>query len=131
MTPIVIHPMMSQVMMKLQTLSSWLISVRYPNSSIDSQKYVELQNAFEELHEELENLGAKYIALKKNFSMLSNELNDLLRKENEAISELKSQNDSLRKEKEDLSSKDFSSNDLKKENDDLRDRKSTRLNSSH
>ena len=67
-----------------------------PNSHIDSQKYNELQNAFEELHEELENLGAKYIALKKNLSMLSNELNDLkiqndlLKKKNEALSELKS-----------------------------------------
>ena len=76
-----------------------------PNSFIDSQKYNELQNAFEELHEELENLGAKYIALKKNFSMLSNERNDLkiqndlLKREKKALSELKSQNDSLRKEK--------------------------------
>ena len=92
-----------------------------PNSSIDSQKYDELQNAFEELHEELENFGGKYISLKKNFSMLLNELkdlkiqNDLLKKENEALSELKSQNDSFRKVKEELSSKDFSSNDLKKE----------------
>ena len=46
--------------------------------------------------------------------------NDLLKKENELLSELKSQNDSLRKEKEELLLKDFSSNDLKKENDDLR-----------
>ena len=86
------------------------------NSSIESQKYDELQNAFEELYEELENMGAKYIALKKNFSMLSSEFNDLkiqndfLKKENEAFSDLKSQNDALRKEKEELSSKNFSSN---------------------
>ena len=58
------------------------------NSCIYSKKYDELQSAFGELHEELENLGTKRIALKKNFSMLSNELNDL-----------KIQNDLLKKGK--------------------------------
>ena len=74
----------------------------------------------------MENLGDKYIALKKNSSILSSEFNDLkiqndfLEKENEAISDLKCQNDALRKEKEKLSSKDFSSKTLEKENDDLK-----------
>ena len=38
-----------------------------PTSIIETHDYDELQNAFEELHEELENLGIKYISLKKNF----------------------------------------------------------------
>ena len=97
-----------------------------PDTCCDSQKYDDLQNAFEELHQELENLGAKYISLKKNFSLLSNELNDLksqnefLSKENKALNDLKFQNDSLRKEKEELSSLDASSNLLKEENDVLK-----------
>ena len=47
-----------------------------PTSIIENHDYDELQNAFEELYEELENLGIKHISLKKNFSILSKELND-------------------------------------------------------
>ena len=48
-----------------------------PTSIIETHDYDEFQNAFEELHEELKNLGIKYISLKKHYSLLSKELNEL------------------------------------------------------
>lgn len=51
------------------------------NVSIENISHEKLQNAIEELDEELEKLGKKYVSLKKKISYLTSE-SDVLRKEN-------------------------------------------------